>query len=143
MLVGKVRPNPNASSRRPGEGTNEHLLRTGVLYDLVPVAELIADVPVEKPVPADVVVEIFGGGPSDYRVTARVWVDEHGRVQVDDEREERFVRTFRVPDDLRSAKWRVIDASAGLRFVYAFAEWFAIRLNPYSPVRLVVAGRCG
>jgi hypothetical protein len=68
MLVGRVRPNPDTSPRQPDETTNEHLLRTGLLYDLVPVA-------------------------------------------------------------------------AGLPFVYAFAEWFTLRPNVYSPVRLLVDGR--
>jgi hypothetical protein len=142
MLVGRVRPNPDASPRRPEETTNEHLLRTGVLYDLVPVADLVAGIPVEQPVPAAIVVEMLSpAGDDNLRVLARMWVDEHGRVQVDDEREEQFVRSFRVPDDLRRRPWKLIDAGAGLPFLYAFAEWFAIRPNPYSPVRIVVDGR--
>ena len=143
MLVGKVRPNPDASPRRPGEGTNEHLLRTGLLYDVVPVAALIEQVPVEQPVPAAVVVETFSpAGDDNLRVLARMWVDDDGRVQVDDEREEQFVRGFRVPDDLRKRKWTLIDATAGLPYLYAFAEWFGvIRPNAYSPVRLLVDGR--
>jgi hypothetical protein len=76
MLVGKVRPNPDASPRRPDETTNEHLLRTGVLYDLVPVGDVVDAVPVAPFVDSPVIVECLSPVGTDCRVIGGFWLTD-------------------------------------------------------------------